>query len=182
MCYIIGNNLTKRTIMKNINIWSKGEVITFLNELAQKGQIKECKNLKVEKGSHRAFFSKCIKEWTSWEQSNNTYTDCTGYRAPSSYSWPKCPNDCPYFIKTKNFITSLNNEIKFNEKEISENQIKKELKYPTRITLRWLYDNVPIYYWFIFALFLFAVFKAGMIFEEIESLNQIRDFFKNIIK
>jgi hypothetical protein len=93
-----------------IDIWSKGEVATYLGELAKAGQIKKCTHLMLEHGHANAYYPRCEKKWASRVSANNVPTDITAYNGPSSYSWPKCPEDCPHFIESENFISSVSRD------------------------------------------------------------------------
>ena len=93
--------------MRDVDIWTKGDVITFLMELADKGQIKNCSHMSVVQWSHHAFFPKCTKNWAKEIRANNVTTDITNYGAPSVYSWPECPANCPKFKLTDNLLLSL---------------------------------------------------------------------------
>lgn len=91
----------------NINIWSKGEVSSYINYLAKSEQILPCVNLVIRKGYLDAFYPECISEWASSKQANNVATSPTAYNAPSSYSWPVCPKDCSQFEATGDFIEHI---------------------------------------------------------------------------
>ena len=93
--------------MAEVDIWSKGEVVRYLQHLLEAGKIKNCKNMKVNQGFMDVFYSECIHNWASWNLAYNVSTNSTGYSAPSSYSWPECPSDCPKYSKSDNFIESL---------------------------------------------------------------------------
>lgn len=90
-----------------VNIWSKGEVASYLIDLAKKGQIKECKHMMLEHGHAGAYYPNCIKDWASWVGAHNVSIDITAYSGPSHYSWPKCPEDCPHFESVEKFLLSV---------------------------------------------------------------------------
>ncbi len=105
---------------RGVDIWSRGEVSEYLIQiLLKKGQIKECKNLKIEEEYLNAFYPECTKQYASRIPANNVHTDPSAGGAPSSYFWPKCPKDCLYYLKSKDFIRSLNSEVE----EINKNQV-----------------------------------------------------------
>lgn len=93
--------------MSHIDIYSKGEVIQYLQFLLDRSKIKDCIHLGVYKRYAQAFYSKCELELASWEEANNVYTVSTGYGGPSSYQWPRCMTNCPKYRKAKNFFESL---------------------------------------------------------------------------
>ncbi|MCK4321642.1 DUF2321 domain-containing protein, partial [candidate division WOR-3 bacterium] len=93
--------------MANVNIWSKGAVCQYLHVLLEKGQIKPCMNLKVERRGYNAFYPRCVKELADSQFANNVHTNSTGYGAPSKYFWPICIDDCKGFKETKKFFESL---------------------------------------------------------------------------
>ena len=93
--------------MNKVDIWSKGEVMSYLQVLLKEGQIQPCENLIVKRGAWNAFYPQCVKNLASRKHANNVFTISTGYRAPSSYHWPACPENCPRFKRAENFIESL---------------------------------------------------------------------------
>jgi hypothetical protein len=95
----------------SMDIWSKGEVVAYLEELLNKGQIKACLNLKLKKGYMDAYYPECVEDWASWVRASNVATSPTAYHGPSSYHWPICPEDCRGFQKTEDFITSLLSQV-----------------------------------------------------------------------
>ncbi len=105
---------------RGLDIWSRGEVSEYLIQvLLKKGQIKECNNLKIEEDYLNAFYPECTKQYASRIPASNVHTDMSAGSAPSSYFWPKCPIDCPYYSKSEDFIRSLNSEVE----EINKNQV-----------------------------------------------------------
>jgi len=109
---------------RRLDIWSRGEVSEYLIQiLLKKGQIKECKNLKIEEEYLNAFYPECTKQYASRISADNVHTDPSAGGAPSSYFWPKCPKDCPYYLKSEDFVRSLNSEVEeiINNKTIIKN-------------------------------------------------------------
>lgn len=103
-----------------LDIRSRGEVTEYLTQiLLKKGLIKECNNLKIEEGYLHVFYPKCIKKYASRIPASNVHTDSSAGGAPSSYFWPKCPKDCPCYLKSEDFNRSLNSEAE----EINKNQV-----------------------------------------------------------
>lgn len=100
--------------IEHVDIWSKGEVVRYLNFLLEKGHVKKCRKLKVEQGYADVYYPECIENWASRSKAHNVKTSVTGYGAPSSYSWPRCLEDCPLFEETEDFISSLA-EVKIEE-------------------------------------------------------------------
>lgn len=96
---------------EKIDIRSRGEVSEYLQFLLKNGQIKDCECLKIEEGYLHAFYPKCTKDFTTRIPANNVDIDRSAGNAPSSYFWPKCSKDCPYYLKSKDFIRSLNSEV-----------------------------------------------------------------------
>jgi len=45
--------------MKQINIWVLGEVLKHLRDLQKSDQIKNCEQVRVEKGAYNAYYPKC---------------------------------------------------------------------------------------------------------------------------
>lgn len=93
--------------IEHVDIWSKGEVVRYLNFLLENGHVKKCRKLKVEQGYADAYYPECIENWAGHVRAYNVTTRVTGYGAPSSYSWPRCPKDCPLFEETGDFISHL---------------------------------------------------------------------------
>jgi hypothetical protein len=113
--------------VKHVDIWSKGEVISFLRALAREGIVKECANLVVEEGYANAFYPRCSEDFASRVRAKNVQTRVTAYRAPSSYFWPKCPEDCPLFTPTEDFLKSLIGrgiDVKIPEERETANDLK----------------------------------------------------------
>jgi|GEM_PF-2998186 len=108
--------------MDRVDIWSKGEVLSFLKVLLKEGQIKPCENLRIIRGAWSEFYPQCVENLASRKPANNVYTISTGYGAPSSYHWPVCPEDCPRFQKTENFTESL-----ISEEMTEQEEIKSEI-------------------------------------------------------
>lgn len=87
----------------NVDIGSKGEVISYLQQLIAVGQVKPCVHMMLEFGHAHAYYPRCEKKWASRVTARNVEIDITAYSGPSSYSWPKCPPDCPHFKQSSNF-------------------------------------------------------------------------------
>ena len=102
-----------------LDIKSRGEVSEYLQLLLKNGQIKDCEHLKVEEGYLHAFYPKCIKQYAKRIFAHNVHTDPSAGGAPSSYHWPICPKDCPYYSKSEDFNHSLNIKIE----EINKDQV-----------------------------------------------------------
>jgi len=113
---------------RKIDIWSRGEVTDYLKILLKKDQIKDCQHLKIEEGYLHAFYTECTKQYASRISAGNVHTDPSAGGAPSSYFWPKCPKDCPYYSKSEVFIHSLNSEVEeiSNYESTSDNFKKVE--------------------------------------------------------
>jgi len=93
--------------MKHIDIYSKGDVVRYLQELQKEGQIKDCIHIKVNQGYLDAFYPECEEDLASRVSATNVALDITGYGRPSSYHWPKCPEDCPRYKKADDFFGSI---------------------------------------------------------------------------
>lgn len=111
-----------------LDIKSRGDISEYLQSLLKNGQIKDCKYLKIEDGYLNAFYPECTKKYASRIKAINVHTDPSAGGAPSSYFWPKCPKDCPYYSKSEDFIHSLNSEVVeiSNYESISDNFNKVE--------------------------------------------------------
>jgi len=96
--------------MIEVDIWSKGEVASYLAKLAEHGQIKKCKHLIMRQGHTDAFYPECAKDWASRVNARNVSIDITAYHGPSSYSWPQCPDDCPHFGAVDDFLLSVSRD------------------------------------------------------------------------
>ncbi len=83
-------------MLNHVDIWSRGEVSVYLQKLISDGIAKDCSHLVIKKGPFNEFFAKCNIDWASNDEAYNVDTDCTAYSAPSSYTWPRCPQDCPH--------------------------------------------------------------------------------------
>jgi len=76
-------------------------------------------HLKIEEGYLNAFYPECKKQYASRISADNVHIDRSAGGAPSSYHWPICPKECPYYSKSEDFIHSLNSEVE----EINKNQV-----------------------------------------------------------
>lgn len=173
----------------HIDIWSKGEVFNNINKLIQLGKIKDCNNLKIiQENKYNSFRSICLKDFSSREPAKNVSLDITAYSAPSGYSWPICPKDCPHYTKSENLVKSMTEEqenIALNhskttpqhcEKEkdkISQNTEKENivkqhnnLVTPDKITLKWLWEHLSIQYYITFFVLLTFIFSLGLYVAE----------------
>ena len=162
-----------------IDIWSRGEVASYLTELEKAGQIKLCMHLMLEHGHASAFYPRCEKKWASRIAARNVPLDITAYSGPSSYFWPKCPGDCPHFLQAENFLVSVSRD-QYTQEKVESNtphfeeplamqsslptsvSAKTDLPVPERVTLRWLFQHVPVGLWVSATALLFAVFVAGV--------------------
>jgi len=96
---------------RKLDIWSRGEITDYLKALLKKDQIKDCQHLKIEEEHLHAFYTECTKKYASRISADNVYTDPSAGGAPSSYFWPKCPKNCPYYLKSEDFVHSLNCDV-----------------------------------------------------------------------
>ena len=104
---------------RKLDIWSRGEVTEYLKILQKKDQIKGYKHLKIEEGYLHTFHPECTKQYASRIPANNVHTDKSAGSAPSRYDWPICPKNCPYYLKSEDFVHSLNSEVE----EINKDQV-----------------------------------------------------------
>jgi len=113
---------------RKLDIWSRGEITDYLKVLLKKDQIKDCQHLKIDEGYLHTFKTECMKQYVSRIPADNVHTDPSAGGAPSSYFWPKCPKDCPYYLKSEDFYHSLNSEVEeiSNYKSTSDNFNKVE--------------------------------------------------------
>ncbi len=113
---------------RKLDIRSRGEITDYLKILLKKDQIKDCQHLRIDEGDLHAFYTECTKQYASRISADNVHTDPSAGGAPSSYFWPKCPKDCPYYSKSEVFIHSLNSEVEeiSNYKSTSDNFKKVE--------------------------------------------------------
>jgi len=113
---------------RKLDIWSRGEITDYLKVLLKKDQIKDCQHLKIDEGYLHTFKTECMKQYASRIPADNVHTDPSAGGAPSSYFWPKCPKDCPYYLKSEDFYHSLNSEVEeiSNYKSTSDNFNKVE--------------------------------------------------------
>lgn len=174
-----------------VDIWSRGEVAAYLVELEKAEQVKPCKHLMLEHGHASAFYPRCKKEWSSRVAARNVPIDITAYSGPSSYSWPKCPEDCPHFLRAENFLVSVSRD-QYSQVEadtptlqveepvamphvpLPANAVKVDLAVPERVTLRWLFQHVPVGLWLSGVFLLCTVFVAGV---QSSRLSFVREVF-----
>lgn len=93
--------------MRHVDIWSKGDVIDFVIDLAKQGIVKECAYLVVKQEYARAFYPRCVEKLARRIEAKNVTTRVTAYGAPSSYHWPRCPENCRLFQRVEDFEESL---------------------------------------------------------------------------
>lgn len=111
--------------MKHIDIYSKGDVVRYLQELQKEGQIKDCIHIKVNQEYLDAFYPECEEHWSRRVLATNVDLDSTAYGGPSSYHWPECPEDCPLYEKAGDFFRSII-ATKRNGKSLSGNYVDKK--------------------------------------------------------
>jgi hypothetical protein len=91
----------------HVDIWSEKEVVSYLDDLIQKGSVKRCSKLKLEVGYLNAYSPRCMGGYASREEAHNVKTSLKGDSAPKYYAWPVCPEVCPFFEGTTDFLSSL---------------------------------------------------------------------------
>ena len=94
-------------VSHHVDIWSEKEVVSYLNDLIQKGSVKKCFKLKVEVGYLNAYYPRCMGGFASREEAHNVKTSSKGDSAPRHYAWPVCPVVCHFFEETMDFPSSL---------------------------------------------------------------------------
>jgi hypothetical protein len=90
-----------------VDIWSEKEVVSYLNDLIQKGSVKKCSKLKLEEGYLNAYYPRCVGGYASREVAHNVKISPKGDSAPRNYVWPVCPEVCPFFEETTDFPSGL---------------------------------------------------------------------------
>jgi hypothetical protein len=165
---------------KNIDIWSKGDVVSHLDGLMRSGQVRPCKSLQLEHGHLGAFYPRCKKDWAQRVPAKNVYTDVTAYSAPSGYSWPKCPDNCPHFEQSEDFLLSASRDQYDQEAEavvglsIDDHESLSELEMPDKITIPWLVKHVEVKHWIAVVVFAAAIFVLGV---QASRLSLVREMF-----
>lgn len=160
---------------ESIDIFSKGEVASYLAHLSNKGQIKKCKYLGIKQGHARAFYPRCTKQWASHMSADNVYTDITAYDGPSSYSWPVCPEDCPHLLSVDDFKKHLGQPLYYGDENVASPTVQRqkvEFDYQ-KITISALIHHVPVKFWIGFVATIMAVFVAGLRLGSIKWVQEI---------
>ena len=125
----------------------------------------------LEHGHLSAFYPRCTKDYASRVGASNVTTDITAYSAPSSYAWPKCPEDCPFFVVSENFtITASQDQYEhMTEGEIEQSGAhtvgesnKASLEPPAKVTVPWLLKHVSASLWISALGVLLAAFLLGV--------------------
>jgi hypothetical protein len=93
-----------------VDIWSEREVVSYLNDLIEKGGVRKCSKLKLEVGFLNAYYPRCMSGFASREEAHNVKTSSDGDSAPRHYAWPVCPAVCPFFEEAADFVSSLSGE------------------------------------------------------------------------
>lgn len=178
---------------EQVDICTRGAVARHLVGLAKQGQIKECQHMRLDSG--RWYEAKCEKDFADRIDATNVSLDRTGYGGPSSWWWPRCPKDCPFFtpVKDKPFLVSVSRD-QYTEKE--ERNILRQvsdkvspevadmappelvhpspLKHPERMTVPWLWHNASPSFWWTAIGALAAMFVLGVTSTR---LSFVREFF-----
>lgn len=168
-----------------IDIYSRGEIAAYLANLVKSGQIKACKHMRLDLGDGNVFFPYCEKQWASWKPADNVPLDPIAYNGPSSYSWPQCPSNCPFFEKVGDFLVSVSRDqfTQAGEQEtvptVGRTQAPAavspgELAFPEKVTIRRLIHYVPVSYW-LYALGLLA--SAFMLGVQSTRIAFVREMF-----
>jgi len=97
---------------RKLDIRSRSELTEYLNQLLKEGKVKDCIFLKIEEGYLFAFYPKCTNSFARRCSATNVKIDRTAGSGPSSYFWPECPDNCPFYLKSNNFTITLNKDIK----------------------------------------------------------------------
>lgn len=171
---------------KEIDIWSRGEVASYLLKLEKNGQIKACLHMGLEFGHADAYYPRCGKEWASRIDAKNVPLDITAYRGPSSYWWPECPNDCPHYESSDNFLLTVSKDQFDNgfpsraedseeSKPLSINGKRNNdpLPYPEKVTLKWLITHVDWKLWVTAICIIGAAFSLGVQASRISLVKEI---------
>jgi hypothetical protein len=124
---------------RKLDIKSRSEVTEYLNKLLEEGKVKDCQFLIIEEGYLNAFYPKCIKKYSKRVRAINVKTDITADSGPSSYFWPECPTNCPFYLKSNNFTMTLNKEIK-NINYIDSEDLRNSTLNPLPIIISVLTD------------------------------------------
>jgi len=111
--------------MKYIDIYTKGEVVRYIQKLQEEGQIKDCIHIKVKQKYAHAFYPECEEDWAKRVFATNVHLNSTGYGGPSSYHWPECPDDCQLYEKADDFVKSIT-ATKRKEELLSGNYVDKK--------------------------------------------------------
>ncbi len=166
----------------HIDIGSKGEIARHLSALVDSDQIKPCIHMMLEDGPSNTYWPCCKKDWASRLPATNVHTDPAGYGGPSSYSWPRCPNDCPHFSASDDFAMSASRGPcdgwrtgdSLDPLATSElDRQRSELVSPDKVTLAWLTQHVPV--GLLLAAFgvLFACFVGGIYAARLSFVQEI---------
>jgi hypothetical protein len=144
--------------IRKISLSSRGEVVAQLLERHQRGLVKDCKRLRLDR--HEAgYFPRCEIDWASQEKDSTV--DAV---APSLWgegqqvNWPRCPQDCPQYEKADNFTVSAGRD-QFEKRPAS--RAAPDIEPPVavaapplnealeshKITLAWVYERVPVSWW-----------------------------------
>ena len=168
---------------EKIDIWSKGEVVSYLNKLVEEGQIKPCIKMRLKHGHAGAYYPRCREDWASRVNATNVPTDITAYSGPSSYSWPKCPDDCPHYVESLEFTktASISLYASAGDETIDNNHLEEQTELESlapepssKITISWLVKHVPISLWLTALGILGGVFILGI---EASNLQLVQDIF-----
>lgn len=164
---------------KNIDIWSKGEVASHLEGLVHAGQIRPCKSIYLEHGHVGAYYPRCKKDWAQRVPARNVFTDVTAYSGPSSYSWPKCPDNCPHFEESENFLLSASKDQYDRGAEalvglpVQEDESSSELEMPNKITIPWLVKHVEVSHWIAVVILVGTIFVLGVQASRLSFIKEI---------
>ena len=163
----------------------------FLVRWAKAGQVKECMNLRLERWPSGNHIAVCTEEWASQVPAENTDTDVTGYHVPSGYTWPKCPENCPHFKKSDNFLLTASRDQHDKQQQQSKevltsrrlegSQVKRvgsAVTFPETVTLEWLWKNVPAKLWGTALTMLIAALVAAVYFGiQLTKIKDVREYF-----
>lgn len=163
--------------------------MTYLSSLVETGQIKPCVNMMLEHGHASAYYPRCTKDWASRVEASNVPTDMTAYSAPSSYYWPSCPENCPYFTESDDFAMTASRDQYDISSDIEPEEMPSpdaepvanppivELEPPSKVTIPWLFRHVPVPLWLsavsIIGGALIAAFLLGIRASQWEFIKQI---------
>lgn len=173
---------------KEVDVRSRGEVVSHLLARHQAGQVKDCAKLRLsELPAAAGYLPKCEINWAKREPDRTVDALLAVGWDSRQIEWPLCPQDCPHYERAQNFAVSAGRTEGDQKRTVKAQPgtaapLEPKLLRPNTYTLRWLADNVDVRGWLAIAgiavSLLAAAFYAGMYVQRLITSGAVDGFLR----